>query len=1558
MAVVVTLADHSHDQQASLSMKTKKRRWQMNDDEAPLKRLAREIPRFNWLEDKIKNSSQTCSSQLVKETKTEKSVKTMDNSSVLKKKVISNSKFDENISGAAQSRSLYMKTYDTKSNFKDIEKSMETVENGSDHKEKNTSEQWQTFYKETDVLPQTGCEKKSSNLPANQLLPYEPSDQSVPSDDQKQEKSIISPPPLLYRHTPSPVLKIQQELTMNPMEPTNSKTLNMDEVLTKNAKDNFQAMISTLDQDLQQETSIVHKDLGSSSSKFRSIRPKIDPIFISRKPFFSFTKPTEAEYYIPKLATEEFNGFESLRKRGSINTMCSVQDSVSKQGEKVDSQFGSKDSSLTEDDVYERESHKLGSLRLYEHDSNTSYINCSSVKSITSFPSSNKIEAPTADDLTDYSKETMENDTKLNHTVSKDIVLSSERLVKTTDLDGHLPRDNSKGHLHEYICPSVTYDVVAQGSTKGSVVLQQNEHTASHTLANSNKFKTPVTSHDDISFKQITFSESKQKTGQHSSRFQVTKSSPLNQTLESKSSPQNDQSWKELSSPVQSQGNNLTYQHTSKHYHSEAMSGSDSRNNSDFSQSNEDSSACNEHQQKQFNQQWNVHDGKSKGIIWKDSDVLSEHMNKQEDSAVQLLRRTSNITSLSPKVPNMSAHSIELKLQAIQTFDENSKGLPINSFTSVEEIQHVISDDQFSRNNSINTPEKLANQHRNPLVDNICHLRKEISGHKENNFYKSKACRLEKDSLNSSNSAGYLSLKRKRLLNYAMDREREIAENQEDETKFGMEKTENSIDDTTKPSLKPQLHNEKIENAIEDNEIQVIFEIDKTEITHQNNNDHFLKLASSDTKLAPCEIVENWSDKNENLQDKPVSCVENSQNQSITRLVGSSDEPKKILVIESLAQKHRNKKQSVNRKSQTESGLAESPNIPININDSPKRSTSPSFFIETYETSFDKRQNECSFVTKERHCFRSLKEEMQTRKKELIILDNLAKQRENEYKELLRTRKEKYKLLLMLEQCFPKLHDSPPKLEHRNNKPIKNETLSIDKCTKETSHTLDKALDLHPEKAQEKPKNPVFNIESHSMETKSAIFNKGGFTNHHTSDTDTLSNLITANATISSRESDSDKRVVDASNLSWSIRDLKTKGVYSHMLSSTEINPLNSKPVPLVQPHASTTSPQMVPPVSIGNDLNSVLNSCLNTSKWTKHEQTSNREEGKNPIEKKITFPSATAVVPVTDSSFNLSEMSSVKQPSISNLDHHAFYRNHMTSLSNFYSTHPSFQSNFIGEQKNTNCEVCERITGCSANKHNPDVCFSRYYVQHQNSIKRHEHKNENRNQNLTVRPNMFPHHTAINPLLIAPLGEPNKVVHSFRQESTEKLRTSPENLHRSYNQNFITSNQNIGSRMPVTQRSEVTMNNCRSPDVSSLTRLMPMMSSNRSRMNVRPLIQQFPHHTVQQYRDVSNIINPQALSSENPLQSAWPQQQMMVNYPLSQSLEYLSKDTKVMEKHHSIFNSNHQSQSSNPHCGFCGKKAIFMCSGCKQNWYCGEPCQVKHWPTHSRFCRNLNHCV
>ena len=39
------------------------------------------------------------------------------------------------------------------------------------------------------------------------------------------------------------------------------------------------------------------------------------------------------------------------------------------------------------------------------------------------------------------------------------------------------------------------------------------------------------------------------------------------------------------------------------------------------------------------------------------------------------------------------------------------------------------------------------------------------------------------------------------------------------------------------------------------------------------------------------------------------------------------------------------------------------------------------------------------------------------------------------------------------------------------------------------------------------------------------------------------------------------------------------------------------------------------------------------------------------------------------------------------------------------------------------------------------------------------------------------------------------------------------------------------------------------------------------------------------------------------------------------------------------------------PACAVCGKDSGIRCSRCKQEYYCGRDCQVKHWKEHKKFC-------
>lgn len=44
--------------------------------------------------------------------------------------------------------------------------------------------------------------------------------------------------------------------------------------------------------------------------------------------------------------------------------------------------------------------------------------------------------------------------------------------------------------------------------------------------------------------------------------------------------------------------------------------------------------------------------------------------------------------------------------------------------------------------------------------------------------------------------------------------------------------------------------------------------------------------------------------------------------------------------------------------------------------------------------------------------------------------------------------------------------------------------------------------------------------------------------------------------------------------------------------------------------------------------------------------------------------------------------------------------------------------------------------------------------------------------------------------------------------------------------------------------------------------------------------------------------------------------------------------------------------QHSQKKCSWCGGNAIYLCSGCHREWYCGSECQLKSWEVHSDQCK------
>ncbi|CAH8575489.1 unnamed protein product [Schistosoma turkestanicum] len=46
------------------------------------------------------------------------------------------------------------------------------------------------------------------------------------------------------------------------------------------------------------------------------------------------------------------------------------------------------------------------------------------------------------------------------------------------------------------------------------------------------------------------------------------------------------------------------------------------------------------------------------------------------------------------------------------------------------------------------------------------------------------------------------------------------------------------------------------------------------------------------------------------------------------------------------------------------------------------------------------------------------------------------------------------------------------------------------------------------------------------------------------------------------------------------------------------------------------------------------------------------------------------------------------------------------------------------------------------------------------------------------------------------------------------------------------------------------------------------------------------------------------------------------------------------------------------PRCPTCGEIASKRCSRCRQEWYCGRECQVRHWPKHKKACDLLTEAI
>ncbi|XP_022253608.1 uncharacterized protein LOC111088273 isoform X1 [Limulus polyphemus] len=633
---------------------------------------------------------------------------------------------------------------------------------------------------------------------------------------------------------------------------------------------------------------------------------------------------------------------------------------------------------------------------------------------------------------------------------------------------------------------------------------------------------------------------------------------------------------------------------------------------------------------------------------------------------------------------------------------------------------------------------------------------------------------------------------------------------------------------------------------------------------------------------------------------------------------------------------------------------------------------------QSYETlNKNDNQNDYSLAMEKRHPFRNLTEEMQTRKKELIILDQLAKEREKEYKELLQTRKEKHRLLDMLEKCFPKLIDSP-KMEDDEKQPFKPETLNAETIPMNTNCKFEINANFKTDQPIAETKPSVFNLKEASALAENDVFSTGESSEktHALSgnpcrdsektgllsgnqETDPVSGNQETDPVSGNQETDP-KTTSNVSKLSGPVWKSESKPSHCHTIPTAAVNPVRPQPAPLIQTYSSvSSSPQLVPPLYRSKEATGA------TQHDDKFDQTPEKQNPKSVVENKTFSPSVATVAPVMNNLCQPSDVCEDKPSYPPNIHLRTLYNSHLSSVTNSF---PSLQKlhNCVREHKNDHCEVCERITGCSAPNPNSNVCFTRDIVQKQGGFLPQERMNELRSsQNkktafYTVRPNVFSHPTLVNPLVVPSLSgysgtsEPR---HSFRHDNPIQVRASSDASHRLYNPNFTTSIKNFASQVPFSYRPETAMINCTLPDLSSQTLFRPLMNSTHSRMEVRPIIQQQPHQVVQQRGNDSRTMNPQTFSTGAPLYDTWTQRPMMLNYPSPQSMVHLPsdhfRDTQAMGKNRNFSSKDVASnQKARPRCGLCGKKAIFMCSGCKQSWYCGESCQVKHWPNHSKFCR------
>ncbi|XP_076344537.1 uncharacterized protein LOC143244189 isoform X2 [Tachypleus tridentatus] len=1515
-------SDNNHDLQCGSSKRTKQ---PQNDNEAPLKRLARELPGFNWLEDKIKNISQSVQvprTETLKDTRNVGPGHMMDSNTSnhwdeeTDHEVAKN--HNRNTERLEQSEpSLVTSTEKGKS--EDVHNRSEWVENEDESKGKNSRF---TFYEEVPVTMGTSLGQEITVSPSHHPL-KELSTQPMSSKDQhglKPEKTEIPPSSFFYCHPQSSVLEAQQKFSVATIMETNKPSTLIEANNVRRNSSGESPVTSSLEEHHQYTDLAVSR---STFSKFLSTCPKMDPSLISKNSSLTLPSLAEKRCYTTELSSKEYRDLESAGKPITVT-------------------------SAHEPTVERKYNVHIGNEKLYEFASKTSAfrkvqdykmknLNSSALNLQVSNPSTkgfDDTQANTCDRSNCFSNKFALNCLKPDEGCENVTDLSLEQLKEPAKLNSHLNLDMPS--LKEHNEMSLT-DLEPLKRRFCSVSSSPKEHNTSH-LIKPSKFNAPTMNLEGALSTQCVNSYTEQNI-----MFQPTNASRLLKTPPSDC--QKKPFYKECT-PVTSQGDQWTSQQYTKHLDESVASFI-----KDISLPEKQEGS---YSKPQLMKSSNIRSKEAPIFNQLSQGSADESQRSVEYNTAKLILKTKGTEDTTLTMPNKVT---ELKSQSTQTSDET---VVINNTSSTRfkgggGMVHC-SDELTSKANLFRIP--LRQKNCKSLDNYNYHSSKNNFGCTEHGLYKPHASRLENDSLSLSNSAGYLSLKRKRLMSYAIDKEKEVTTkhlSKQGEKDRNFENTGNEVTaqkTVSGTSAETRFDTEGIANTSKENEIQVIYESEQSLKSKENSKSNVLS-SSVGFHEEPSHVVSSGNDKNVHNQQKedftntdtahhmteeekrekrekparrrtssmpPVTYVESSSTSLsnfgvLTKGATSSSLTSidtGVVPKGTVSSGLTSVSSGVVPKETVSSGLTL-----INNGVMPGRATLSGLHscTQSYET-LDKNDNQSdySLIKEKSRPFRNLTEEMENRKKELVILDQLAKQREKEYRELLETRKEKYRLLDMLEKCFPKLVDSP-EIEDDEKKPFKSENINAETISMSTNYKFELNASFKSDQPVTETKPTTFNLdEGSSAQVENDAYNTGGtLAKVYVSSGSACRDSEKKVSMIGNQETHSDKSISNIPKLSGPVWKSESKPSHCHTIPTAAVNPLKSLPAPLIQTYPSGfSSLQFVPPLNKSIKATGVIQYS------DKSDQTPEKQNPKNAVEKKMISPSVATVAPVMNNSCQPGEVCCDKQSCASNVHLRTLYDGHLSSVAN---SSPSLQKfhNCAREHKNDHCDVCERIIGCSVPKPNSNTCFTRDIVQKQSGCLPQERANEFKNsQNkttafYTVRPNALSHQTLINPLAMPSLSgysgtsEPK---YPFKHDNLLQVRSSPEALHRLPNPNFTTPIKNFASQVPSSHWPEAATINCKLPDLSSQPFFRRLVDPTHYRVEVRPIIEQQPYQVVQQRGNVSRSINSQTLSTVASPYDTWTQRPVMLNYPPPQSMVRLPSD-------HHLGN------------------------------------QAKHWPNHSKYCRN-----